>query len=121
MRTCRDRGGDVFITGVQEPVLELMESTGFCHYLGADRIGSEVTAIDHLFHKVLDPAICIYECPVRVFKECQNLPKQQFTGVMPLYTEIPTGPHDALQSMDSTEVTLIHTLHAQQKKPLIGI
>ena len=91
VRTCRDRGGDVFITGVQEPVFELMESTGFCHHLGSDRIGSEVTAIDHLFHKVLDPAICIYECPVRVFKECQNLPKQQFAGVMPLYTEIPTG------------------------------
>ncbi len=90
VRTCRDRGGDVFITGVQEPVLELMESTEFCQYLGADHIGSEVTAVDHLFHKVLDPAICIYECPVRVFKECQNLPKQQFAGVMPLYTEIPT-------------------------------
>ena len=90
VRTCRDRGGSVFITGVQEPVLELMESTGFCHHLGSDHISSEVTAIDHLFHKVLDPAICIYECPVRVFKECQNLPKQQFAGVMPLYTEIPT-------------------------------
>ncbi len=35
----------------------------------------EDTAISHLFHHVLDPAICIYECPVRVFRECQNLPR----------------------------------------------
>jgi SulP family sulfate permease len=33
-------------------------------------------AIDWLFHRVLDPAVCIYECPRRAFRECQNLPKK---------------------------------------------
>ena len=32
--------------------------------------------ISKLFNHYLDPAICIYECPYRVFKECQNLPKR---------------------------------------------
>jgi SulP family sulfate permease len=40
---------------------------------------------------VLDPAICIYECEVRAFKECQNLPKRAYPGNIPLHTVIPQG------------------------------
>jgi SulP family sulfate permease len=49
----------------------------------------EDEAIPHLFHKVLDPAICIYECEVRAFKECQNLPKRAYPVEIPLHTDIP--------------------------------
>jgi SulP family sulfate permease len=61
-----------------------MESTGCSRYLGADNLLDEDEAIGRLFHHVLDPAICIYECPVRAFKECQNLPKRlDLIGITP--------------------------------------
>jgi SulP family sulfate permease len=72
----RDAGGDVFMVRVRPTILELMKSTGFYDFLGADHFLVEDEAITHMFYKILDPATCIYECPVRVFKECQNLPKQ---------------------------------------------
>jgi SulP family sulfate permease len=74
--TYRDRGGDVYLVRVGEHARRLMESTGCLTYIGLRNILDEDTAIDHLFHHVLDPAVCIYECPVRVFRECQNLPKR---------------------------------------------
>ncbi|HXV97705.1 MAG TPA: SulP family inorganic anion transporter, partial [Anaerolineae bacterium] len=75
-RTCRDGGGDLFLMKVQGPVHALMESTGFCDQLGRDHFLPEDQAIEYIFHKILDPAICIYECDVRAFQECQNLPKR---------------------------------------------
>ncbi|MCI0393574.1 MAG: STAS domain-containing protein, partial [Chloroflexi bacterium] len=75
VRLYRDRGGDVFLVRVSPPVKKLMHSTSFDTFLGQDHFLSEDRAIDYLFHRVLDPSICIYECPVRAFKECQNLPK----------------------------------------------
>ena len=72
----REYGGDVFMVRVHEPVYNLMESTGFCEFLGVNHFLSEDKAISHIFHKVLDPAVCIYECEVRAFLECQNLPKR---------------------------------------------
>jgi SulP family sulfate permease len=74
--TYRDRGGDVFLVRVNAEARQLMESTGCLSYLGARNILDEDTAVDYLFHRMLDPAVCIYECPVRVFRECQNLPKR---------------------------------------------
>ncbi len=74
--TYRDRGGDVFLVYVNEQARRLMDSTGCLSYLGAHNILDEDTAIDYIFHHALDPAVCIYECPVRVFRECQNLPKR---------------------------------------------
>ena len=41
---------------------------------------NEDDAISDLFYRELDPVICIYECPVRAFKECQNLPKASYVG-----------------------------------------
>ncbi len=75
----RERGGDVFLNRVQPPVMELMRTTNFYNFLGADHYLTDDTAIPHIFYKVLDPAICIYECEVKVFHECQNLPKQIYT------------------------------------------
>jgi SulP family sulfate permease len=68
-----------------------MRTTGFRASLGGDHFLEEDTAISHLFHKVLDPAVCIYECDVRAFRECQNLPKATFPAEVPVHTEIPAG------------------------------
>jgi SulP family sulfate permease len=84
VRTYRARGGDVFMVRVREPVRQLMQATGFEKMLGADHLLAEEKVIDHVFYKVLDPAICIYECDVRAFRECQNLPKQLTSEVIPL-------------------------------------
>ena len=77
VRAYRDMGGDVYISRYQMRVLEIMESSGFMELLGEDHfLGHDENAIEFIFYKVIDPAICIYECPVRVFKECQNLAKR---------------------------------------------
>ncbi|MGB9753447.1 SulP family inorganic anion transporter [Roseiflexus castenholzii] len=76
VRQYRDRGGGVYFVRVRQPVRQMMDVTGFTQYVGADHFLDEDHAIDHLFHRVLDPAVCIYECEVRAFRECQNLPKR---------------------------------------------
>jgi SulP family sulfate permease len=76
LRAYRQRGGDIFMVRVREPVLQLMQTTGFYDLLGADHFLAEDAAIGYLFHKIIDPAVCIYECEVRAFRECQNLPKR---------------------------------------------
>ncbi|MBU1660171.1 MAG: STAS domain-containing protein [Chloroflexi bacterium] len=92
VRSLRKRGGDVFMMRTQEPVLNLMKSTGFYEYLGHDHFFSYDDAIGHLFHHILDPVICIYECEARVFEECQNLPKRIKHPVeIPIHTEMPAG------------------------------
>ena len=65
----------------KDQVRELMESTGFRDYVGEDHFLDPDEAIPFLFHRVLDPAICIYECPMRVFQYCQNLPKRVGPGL----------------------------------------
>jgi SulP family sulfate permease len=76
VRSYRDRGGDLFMVRVSYSVRKVMESTDFIEYLGEENILSDDEAIRYLFNHRLDPAICIYECPHRVFMECQNLPKR---------------------------------------------
>jgi len=76
VQTYRDRGGDLFLVRVAPGALRLMQTTGCLSYLGDDNILAEDEAIQHIFRHILDPAVCIYECPVRVFRECQNLPKR---------------------------------------------
>ena len=75
VRGYREQGGDLFMVRVRPAVHEEMTSSGFLADLGHDHLLDEDGAISHLFYHVIDPAICIYECPVRVFRECQNLPK----------------------------------------------
>ena len=97
VRMYREQHGDVFMTRVQLPVLQELTQSGFMDYLGLDHRLDEDAAISHIYHRVLDPAICIYECPVRAFRECQNLPKQLHAGIevgalhtAPLTTPPPT-------------------------------
>lgn len=89
VRACRDRQGDVFMVRVQPEVMVLMKTTGFYRTLGADHFKTEDKALIDIFYKTLDPAICVYECEVRAFLECQNLPKQIFFQTLPLHTDIP--------------------------------
>jgi SulP family sulfate permease len=91
VRLYRQRGGDVYLTRYRERVWDVMRSSGFLDYLGRDRcLPGDGDALGRLFYQVLDPAVCIYECPVRAFKECQNLPKQQ----LPLDVRLPVMPAD---------------------------
>lgn len=76
-KSYRQLGGDIYITRYQKAVLQILRDSGFSHALGEDHfLGRDRNAIQTIYTHVLDPAICIYECPHRVFKECQNLPKR---------------------------------------------
>lgn len=76
VRTYRDMGGEVFLVRLNHHVESVMDACGFSTFLGAHCVIDEDMAIGHIFNHHLDPAVCIYECPHRVFKECQNLPKR---------------------------------------------
>ncbi|NUQ37873.1 MAG: STAS domain-containing protein [Caldilineales bacterium] len=78
VRSYRERGGDVFLSKARPAVLALMRSSGFAAFLGEDHLLAGDGAIPYLFYHVLDPVVCIYECPLRVFAECQNLPKPTY-------------------------------------------
>ncbi len=81
VRLYRERDGDVYFVHVHQAVKFLMQTSGFYDYVGADHFLDPDEAINYLFHRVFDPAICIYECPKRVFQYCQNLPKSLEAGV----------------------------------------
>ncbi len=72
----RERGGDLYLVAVREPVLARMRASGFAAALGGN-ILERYDAIGQLFYHTIDPAVCIYECPVRVFRECLSLPKPE--------------------------------------------
>lgn len=76
VRIYRERGGDMFMVRVSDAVRKVMDSTDLITYLGEENLLNDDDAIEFLFYHRLDPAICIYECPFRVFQECQNLPKR---------------------------------------------
>ena len=113
VRTYRERGGDVFVVRTQQPVREFMQSTGFYDLLGGDHLLDEDAAISTLFYKVLDPVVCIYECPVRVFKECQNLPKRLLPPDVVPHTVLSNKPIPAVQPQ------ALWTLLRDSQPPLI--
>jgi len=75
IRQIRDKGGDVYFDGVRSRVLHMMSVSGFMRFLGHRNILRKEDPIGFMFHKVLHPGICIYECDKRIFAECQALPK----------------------------------------------
>lgn len=75
VRLYRQNGGDVYLMRVLRPVLTMMQAAGFDRFLGLDHFLPQETAISYLFYQVLNPALCIYACPVRAWRECQTLPK----------------------------------------------
>lgn len=88
VRSYREQGGDVFMVGTNYRVEQMMLSSQFDSFLGADHILNEDEAIGKIFHQELDPAVCIYECPIRAFRECQNLPKRIDLADIPLMGDI---------------------------------
>ncbi|GAB4427671.1 MAG: SulP family inorganic anion transporter [Anaerolineae bacterium] len=111
----RERGGDLFFMKVQESVDAIMHSTGFYDKLGADHFLEEEKTIGHLFYHVLDPAICIYECEVKVFAECQNLPKRKFKTS-------PIEPASMLALVEAPQISprqLWERIHTGQTLPVI--
>jgi sulfate permease, SulP family len=113
LQTVRERGGDIYMTRVHPSVMSVMERTGFCRLLGPENYLEETRAIEHLFYRVLDPAVCIYECPVRVWHECQGLPKRELAlppelRTVPVDEAVPVvGARvlwDALRSADAPRV-----------------
>lgn len=113
----RESGGDVFFSRYRAPVLDVMRNTGFVVKLGDEHfLGRDQDAISILFHKILDPAICIYECPHRVFLECQNLPKRlDLVGDYP-HTQIPDSDVHYIKPEE-----LWSALHREQAPILVDV
>lgn len=106
IRSYRDRGGDVFLTRVRAPVFEIMKASGFAQYLGEDHFLPQDSAVSELYYRQLDPAVCIYECPVRAFLECQNLPKNLY--------EAGSGIRMALPSLDAKTLDGVPAIAPQE-------
>ncbi|MBN2431874.1 MAG: STAS domain-containing protein [Acidobacteria bacterium] len=114
-RTYREMGGDVYLVHVRDHVLEFMKSTRFYEELGADHfLAGDTAALDHLFYRIIDPAVCIYECPVRVWKECQNLPKEEFAKTIPSFHHLTVQPTPTVTPRELWELQ-----HAEPPRPLI--
>jgi sulfate permease, SulP family len=75
VKRMRDKGGDVYFDGIRSRALHMMSVSGFMKFLGHKNILRKEDPIGFMFHKVLHPGICIYECEKRIFAECQALPK----------------------------------------------
>ena len=89
LRLYRNNGGDVFMVGVRADVWEKMKLSEFVKFLGVDHFLSQERAVEHIFYKILDPALCIYKCPVKIWRECQTLPKSLCERDIPLGTLVP--------------------------------
>jgi SulP family sulfate permease len=113
----QEDGGDVFIARYQKSTMDAMRSTGFYKDLGENHfLTRDENAIGYMFYNVLDPAICIYECPVRVFKECQNLPKQLDILDEHLFSGMPSHQVEYIEPRD-----LWQDLHSPEPPALIDV
>lgn len=111
MGVMRDRGGDLFISKINDPVMSIMTDSDFYDHLGWDHFLTHDQAISHLFYKVLDPATCIYECKLRVFEECQNLPKKSY-GV-----HLSINIHDTQHDIETISSENLWTLFHENNAP----
>lgn len=94
VRTYRKMGGDVFLVRPRAPVREVLEQSGFIDdTLGRDHILEQEGAIEHLFERDVDQAICTYECEHRVFSECQTVVKHVYGDHVPPAPEPQQGHH----------------------------
>lgn len=89
VRLYRQRGGDLYLSGVRPQVKAQMDINGFSKSLGDKHFLEREDAIGYLFHKVMQPSVCIYECNQRIFAECQALPKQSLAEELTIPAEIP--------------------------------
>ena len=84
----RRMGGNVFLEGVRPRVMHMISLYGFDRMLHKENILDFDDTIGHLFHKVLYPGYCVYECKERVFGECQALPKSDHAANLPPVGEV---------------------------------
>ncbi|MGB1253723.1 MAG: SulP family inorganic anion transporter [Candidatus Promineifilaceae bacterium] len=102
VRLYRKRGGDVFMTNMHDPVMDRMQQTGFAHFLGLENYLATETAVAYLFHRVIDPMVCIYSCQERIWKECQSINKSHDPSFVPLLDVV--APRDDVQSISAEEL-----------------
>jgi SulP family sulfate permease len=96
----RHMGGDVYVVGARGQVMKMMEDSGFLDQtLGRDHVLNRERAVEYLFDNVLDPAICSYECGVRVFAECQAIEKHPYDAQFPPAPRVPI-PHGRFIALD---------------------
>ena len=103
VRLYRRRGGDVFLEGVRPGVRQMCTLYGFDALLGDGNVLDQHNAISHLFHKVLNPGFCVYECSERVFGECQAIPKDPHGTRLPGLEQLPEHPLVELSPSDLKE------------------
>jgi SulP family sulfate permease len=92
VNTYRSFGGDVYLVRLREPVEQVMRDSGFLDFIGLDHVLPQEGAIEHLFEEVLDPAVCTYECELRVFAECQALRKHPYRAQVPSIERVSLDP-----------------------------
>ncbi len=84
VHTYRQRGGDVFLVRLRQPVLDVMLQSDFLDdTLGPDNVLPQESAIEYLFDQVIDPVVCTYECEHRVFAECQTVERHRYGKDVP--------------------------------------
>jgi SulP family sulfate permease len=94
VETYRQMGGDLFLVRPREPVMRILEQSGFIeNTLGRDHILMQEGAIEYLFEHDVDSHICIYECEYRVFSECQTVVKHVYGDHVPSAPQDPRGHH----------------------------
>ncbi len=122
VKAYRGRGGDVFVTRVRAPVSEVMKASGFDQYLGDDHFLPQDGAVSGLFYRQLDPATCIYECSVRAFRECQNLPKNLYELGPQAHVALPALDARTLDSVPSvTALELWQALHTATPPAVVDV
>ncbi|MBU8933266.1 MAG: STAS domain-containing protein [candidate division Zixibacteria bacterium] len=88
VQTYRKIGGDVFLVRLRQPVLQVLEQSGFIeNTLGRDHILRQEGAIEYLFEHDIDPHICTYECEHEIFSECKTIAKHAYGD------HVPSAPH----------------------------
>jgi sulfate permease, SulP family len=102
----RRMGGNVFLEGVRPRVMHMICLYGFDRMLRTENILDSDDSIGHLFHKVLHPGYCIYECKKRVFAECQALPKDDHAAELPTVSGIPEWEIEEIQPSELKEMLL---------------
>ena len=76
-------GDDIVGQKGRRQVKHQMAASGFYKSLGHNHFLQRDEAVSYMFHRVLEPSICIYECPLRIFAECQALPKWSYGSKIP--------------------------------------
>ena len=117
LRLYRDNGGDVYLTGVREKVSGFMQLSGFIETIGQKNILDQDNAIVHIFHNILNPATCVYNCDQKIWRECQSLPKSKIALDFPKTFEPP--PQTEVSAVTPSEFTMM--INEQQPPRIIDI